>query len=212
MATDNQMNEPVTQWIEELQRGDKSATRKIWEHFVGQLCVAMQQKLHPETRRAYDEEDAAISAFRSFCHGVEQGRFPDLSDRHSLWRLLLVIASRKVTSRHRYDLRQRRDVRKNLEESLFYSSDGSGAASLAQFTSREPTPELQAEFLETSSEFFKRLDNSELREIAQLKIEGLTDGEIAAQLNLSRQAVQRKMERVRRVAQRILDNEDESET
>jgi len=83
MATDEPIAEPVTQWIEGLQRGDESATRKIWEHFVGQLCVAMRQKLHPETRRVYDEEDAAISAFRSFCHGVEQGRFPDLNDRHS---------------------------------------------------------------------------------------------------------------------------------
>ncbi|MBT5017598.1 MAG: hypothetical protein HON04_02510, partial [Planctomicrobium sp.] len=52
------------------------------------------------------------------------------------------------------------------------------------------------------------LNNTELKEIAQLKIEGFTDGEIAAQLNLSRQAVQRKMERIRRVAQRILDSEE----
>ncbi|MDB4732825.1 ECF-type sigma factor [Planctomicrobium sp.] len=208
MATDEQMTEPVTQWIDGLQQGDESATRKIWEHFVKQLCVAMREKLHPETRRVYDEEDAAISAFRSFCNGVEQGRFPDLNDRHSLWRLLLVIASRKVTHRHRYEQQQRRDVRKNLEASLFSPTDESGAAGLAQFTSREPTPELQAEFMETSSELFNSLNNTELKEIAQLKIEGFTDGEIAAQLNLSRQAVQRKMERIRRVAQRILDSEE----
>ena len=40
-----------------------------------------------------DEEDAALSAFVSFCTAAGEGRFPDLPDREELWRLLVVITA-----------------------------------------------------------------------------------------------------------------------
>lgn len=204
-------DEPITLWIEGLRQGDQSAARKVWQHFVGRLCTATRSKLRPETRRVYDEEDAAQSAFNSLCAGVAAGRFPDLYDRHSLWRLLLVIASRKVAHRHRYDQQQRRDVRRNLDESIFCcSSDGIGRR-LDQFESREPTPEYQAEFVETTIALFEALEEQELQQIAELRIEGYGDTEIAERLDCSRQAVQRKVERIRRKWQRIHETLEISE-
>ena len=47
-------------------------------------------------RVAADEEDVALSAFDSFCRGAQRGRFPQLDDRDNLWRLLVVITSRKA--------------------------------------------------------------------------------------------------------------------
>lgn len=191
-------DEPVTAWIESLRNGDPSAVRRIWEHFVLRLSEAVRHRICPETRRVYDEEDVALSALNSFCAGVAAGRFPNLNDRESLWRLMLVIASRKVTRRHRYDHQQRRDVRRNLEESLFsLSADGAGRG-MDQFASREPSPELQAEFVETAAELFQSLPESRMRDIAQLRFEGFNDTEIALRLGCSRQAVQRSIERIRR--------------
>lgn len=195
---DTSEDEPVTAWIDSLRRGEPSAARQIWEHFVRRLCEAVRHKIRPKTRRVYDEEDAALSALNSLCAGVAAGRFPDLSDRESLWRLMLVIASRKVTHRHRYDQQQRRDVRRNLEESVFALSTGSAGQEMDQFSSREPSPELQAEFIETAEELFQGLPESRLRDIAQLKFEGYGDTEIALRLGCSRQAVQRSTERIRR--------------
>jgi hypothetical protein len=43
-----------------------------------------------------DEEDAALSAFNSFCQGVADGRFPLLADRDDRWRLLVVLTVRKA--------------------------------------------------------------------------------------------------------------------
>lgn len=190
--------EPITGWIDGLRKGDESAAQKIWQHFSERLCDAARLKIHPRTRRVYDEEDAAVSAFRSLCLGVAGGRFPDLDDRESLWRLMLVIASRKVMHRHRHDQQQRRDSRRNLDESVFCLAADSGYARLEQFASREPTPEFQAEFVETSIALFESLKEPALLEIAQLKIEGYGDSEIAERLGCSRQAVQRKIERIRR--------------
>ena len=91
--------EPITGWIDGLRLGDESAARKIWQHFAERLCDTIRHRIHPKTRRVYDDEDAAVSAFGSLCAGISAGRFPDLNDRESLWRLMLVIASRKVTRR-----------------------------------------------------------------------------------------------------------------
>lgn len=66
-------DEPITGWIAGLRKGDESAAQKIWQHFAGRLCDAARLKIHPKTRRVYDEEDAAVSAFRSLCLGVAGG-------------------------------------------------------------------------------------------------------------------------------------------
>ena len=50
----------------------------------------------------------ALSAFDSFCRSAEQGRFPDLADRDSLWRLLVVMTARKATHLRRDEGRQKR--------------------------------------------------------------------------------------------------------
>jgi hypothetical protein len=90
MSTDD----PVSLWIDELRNADEAAARKLWNHFVAQLYELGRKKLRPETRRVYDEEDAAQSAFHSVCAGIGAGRFPDLRDRGSLWHLLVVVTAR----------------------------------------------------------------------------------------------------------------------
>ena len=55
-----------------------------------------------------DEEDAALSAFESLYAGLANGKFPQLNDRDDLWRLLVVITSRKVLLQARRQLRQKR--------------------------------------------------------------------------------------------------------
>ncbi len=52
--------------------------------------------LRGAARRVADEEDAALSAFDSFCRRAAQGQFPDLKDRDGLWALLVVITARKA--------------------------------------------------------------------------------------------------------------------
>ena len=49
-------------------------------------------------RRVADEDDVALSAFKSLCVGAARGRYPILTDRDDLWRLLIVIAARKASS------------------------------------------------------------------------------------------------------------------
>lgn len=181
--------DPVSLWIDQLRESDEAAARQVWEHFSGRLCNIARRKLRSDTRTVYDEEDAAISTFRSVCAGMAAGRFPDLRDRDSLWGLMLTISTQKIANRHRYDRQQRRDIRRTLSDSIFTDSGQSDNKLL----SREPTPEFAAELEETFSRLFGSLDEPELKEIAALRMEGCTDDEIGAKLNCSRRTVQRRI-------------------
>ncbi len=193
------MEDPVTLWIDQLRNADEAAARQVWDHFASRLHELARRKLQPKTRRTYDEEDAAQSAFHSLCAGFAAGRFPELLDRDGLWRLMLVITSRKVARRHRHDLRDRRDVRRNLSDSIFdpaASSLDEGGVGL--LVSREPTPEFAAECFETFESLLQTIDEPELRQVAVLRMEGYSDSEIAARLECSRRTVQRRLEVIRR--------------
>ncbi len=111
---------------------------------------------------------------------------------------MLVITAQKVSSRHRYDQQQRRDVRRNLSDSIFTNSREKFVAGDLRLTSREPTPEFAAEFVETCERLFQSLEDSALKDIATLKMEGYTDNEIADRLKCSRRTVQRRIIIIRR--------------
>ena len=192
-------DDPVTLWIDELRGADDAAAEKLWNHFVSRLYELARHKLQPTTRSVYDEEDAALSAFQSVCAGVVAGRFPDLQDRDSLWRLMLVITSRKIKDRHRYDHQQKRDVHRNISSYIFADSTADSLPNgTEQLTSREPTPEFAAQFVETYESLFQLLDDPQLQEVVTLRMEGYTDSEIAVRQNSSRRTVQRSLELIRR--------------
>src|SRR6516164_8124547 len=73
----------VTLWIGALRGGDLDAAQPLWERYFARLVRLAQARLR--TRRgpgaAEDEEDAALSAFDSFCRAATEGRFPRLDDR-----------------------------------------------------------------------------------------------------------------------------------
>lgn len=190
--------DPVTLWMEQLRNADRVAADGLWQHFNRQLFELARKKLPPRTRRVYDEEDAAQSAFQSVCAGIAAGRFPDLHDRASLWQLMLVVTARKVARRIRHDLQKRRDDRRNVAQSIFVLSADEAVLREGDLQSREPTPEFAFEFAETCEVLFQSLDDSALRQVVTLRMEGYTDAEIAGRLKCSRRTVQRRLEVIRR--------------
>ena len=90
------LSRSVSHWIGQLRAGDPVAAQHLWEGYFRRLVGLVRGKLQSLPSRAADEEDVALSAFASFCRGVEGGRFPQLSDRDDLWRLLVTITARKA--------------------------------------------------------------------------------------------------------------------
>jgi DNA-directed RNA polymerase specialized sigma24 family protein len=126
----------------------------------------------------------ALSAFDSFCRGVEESRFPRLHDRTNLWPLLVTITARKAYQLIRDEGRQKRGDNAVVTERDLKGPAGSdsGLVSLDHVIGNEPTPDFAAEVADEYRRLLARLPNSRLREVAQCKLEGCTNKEIAQRL------------------------------
>src|SRR5262245_66045538 len=85
----------VTRWLDGVKAGDDTDIQRIWDRYYLRLVRLAGARLPAHCRRAFDEEDVALSAFQSFCDRAGRGQFPQLNDRDDLWRLLATITVRR---------------------------------------------------------------------------------------------------------------------
>jgi DNA-directed RNA polymerase specialized sigma24 family protein len=186
--------------IERLEAGDHEAAQPLWEAYYPRLVVLARKHLQGTIRRAADEEDVALSAFDSFCRGVEKGRFPHLKDRDSLWSLLVLITARKAADLAKYNRRERRGGGQVRGDSALLPLDGeSGAGGFAQVEADDPTPDLAAQLAEELETLLQRLGSDELRSIALWKLEGYTNAEIAARHGCALVSIERRLRLIRTI-------------
>ncbi len=184
-----------TDWIRQLEAGDPIAARELWQRYYHRLVPLARSKLRGAPRRAADEEDVALSAFDSFFRGAEQGRFPQLADRHDLWQILVVVTARKAANLIRHEHRQKRDA--GRMQSYAVATDSDDAPPLADIIGREPTPEFAAQVADEVRRLLDKLKDEELRSVALWKMEGYTNDEIAAKLGCVPRTVERKLRVIR---------------
>jgi RNA polymerase sigma factor (sigma-70 family) len=189
----------VTQWVNQFKAGDRAAFRKLWERYFHQLVRLARRKLRGTPRREADEEDVALSAFKSFWRGAEAGRFPRLGDRNALWVLLVVITARKALDLAARERRKKGDFRNTrpLAESTF-----------AELIGREPDPAFAAEVTEECRRLLGLLPDEDLRTIALRKMEGYTNEEVAGQLGRSVALVERRLRLIRKLWEKELPGEE----
>lgn len=194
----------ITRWIREIKEGDlDGAAEALWREYFTKLVRYARQKLEGHPRRVADEEDVALSAFKSFCLAAQKGRFPDLADRDGLWRLLLRMTARKAVDLIRYQARQKRKV---VGESEIVKADSdSPDQAIAQVIGDAPTPEFSAMVSEECGRLLELLDDPELKTIALAKMEGHTNPEIAAKLDCAVRTVERQLQLIRKKWQAELE-------
>ena len=82
-----------------------------------------------------------LSAFASFCHAAEGGRFPDLTNRQDLWRLLITITAQKAVDQARRQCRAKRGGGHVLGESAIHHGDTTSTEeTFAQIIGDTPSP------------------------------------------------------------------------
>jgi DNA-directed RNA polymerase specialized sigma24 family protein len=191
--------EPITTWVRQLQAGNVDAAQKLWEGYFGRLVRLAHGKLQGTPRRAADEEDVALSAFDSFCRGVEGGRFPQLRDRGDLWKLLVLITERKALDLAQHARRGKRDWRR--ERHTTNSSDDSSVVDPAgpALVGREPDPEFAAQVADECRRLLGLLGDEMLRSLALWKMEGYTNEEISGRLGCAVATVERRLKLIRQI-------------
>jgi RNA polymerase sigma factor (sigma-70 family) len=187
------VSESTTFWLRELQAGNREAAQELWQRYYHRLVAAARKRLAGGrlARSAIDESDIAQSAFARFYQAAEQGRFPQLNDRNDLWRLLLMITERRIASR----LRQQNCAKRMHQQSE--RSYSAGPINVADIAGDEPSPEFCAAAVESIHVLLNQLNDSTLRDLAVMKMEGYTNQEIALRLDCSLSTVERKLRRIR---------------
>ncbi|MEM8943847.1 MAG: ECF-type sigma factor [Planctomycetota bacterium] len=188
----------VTMWIADLkEQSDDHAQREIWKRYFQRLVGLARFKLGDAPRRAQDEEDVAVSALNCFFAGIGAGKFPELRDRTNLWPLLAKITARKAINQRRDAMRLKRGAGRVRGESLFLNADDASALGLADAIADDLTPAYLATLEEERVRLFASLPDDVLRTVAQKKLEGFQNAEIAQDLGVTERTVERKLNRIR---------------
>jgi DNA-directed RNA polymerase specialized sigma24 family protein len=189
----------VTRWIGDLKAGGDSAAQHLWERYFHRLVHLARDRLRAARRAGAiaDEEDAALSAFDSFCRGAAAGRFPQLADRDGLWRLLVVITLRKVMAQLGRQAARKRGGGRLAGESAAIGGDAAEGGGLDRFAGDEPSPEVAAMVVDEYRRLRDGLGSELLRQVLDLRLQGYTREEIAERLGCAERTVKRKLEIIR---------------
>lgn len=199
-------DDPVTQWIEGLRAGDEAAVAALWNRYFVQLVQLARQRLADTPRRVADEEDVALSVFRCLCSGAQHGRLADMADRSDLWRVLVTMTIRKVIDQQRRLGGKKRGAGRVRGESVFFrKSADEPSPGLQQFSDHLPTPLMLTVIEEEGQRLLNALTDPRLRQIALWRLEGYTNDEIAAKLELTTRSVERKLQRIRDIWSQVIE-------
>jgi DNA-directed RNA polymerase specialized sigma24 family protein len=191
---------PVRIWISQLKEGDPVAAQQLWDIYFGRMVNAARLKLHGVPGRMADEEDVALSAFKSFCRGARDGRFLQVLEHEDPWPLLLALTTHKAVDLVRHERRIKRGGACRVSHQPD-APNGSPVEEdpLTEVVGREPDPRWTYETAEECQELLDRLSDTLLRAIALWRIEGFTTEEIAVKLGCASRTVERKMQLIRRL-------------
>ena len=188
----------ISRWLGQLQDGDSLAIQNLWQRYFRRLVSLAHKKLQRGPRQMADEEDVALSAFDSFCRNAEQGRFPRLNDRDSLWRLLVTFTLRKAAHHLRDEGRLKRGGARVRSAGSSESED----PLLERVLSREPTPELAAQVAEEYERLLRCLNDPELETVARLRMEDYSVEEVAERIGYAPRSIKRKLQLIRSLWER----------
>ncbi len=185
----------VTVWLYRLKAGDRgSPVEKLWKAYFGRLVTLARVSLRGRARVITDEEDIALSAIDSFVRAAEADRFPRLADRDDLWRVLFAITVRKAADAVQAEGRLKRGAGRVVS---LDSPPGDHPDREWPVPTADPDPAEAAAVADALTHLLGSLQQPILRQIAELKMQGYTNAEIADRIERSEPTVERKLKLIR---------------
>ena len=187
----------VTIWLNQLNDGDNEAAENLYAHYFQQISNFAKRRMSPAFRRVADEEDVAQSVMRNLFDGISSGRYPELSSRENLWRLLVVMTARKAATVVEKQKAKNRGGGNVRGESVLQGPDTPAAAGFDRFAGASSTPDFIAQLAQELRRQIEKLSDDVLQQVARFKMEGYTNDEIAETLGTTTRTVERKLHRIR---------------
>jgi DNA-directed RNA polymerase specialized sigma24 family protein len=191
----------VTGFLDGFKRGDSGAFDELWNRYFARLVALARRRLQHQRRLAgADEEDIALSAFKSFHRRTRRGDFPHLDDRDDLWVQLVTLTRQKLVDLRRREGARKRDHNRLVSEAELAGSraDGDGGG-FGAFVGQEPDPAFGAMVTDECRQLLECLGDDTLRQIALAKMGMYTHQEIADQFGRSLSWVNRKLDLIRSI-------------
>ncbi len=196
----------ITRWLQGLKAGRPDAVEAIWGRYYDRVLAVARQRLRQDPHQAVEDgEDVALSALNGLADAAAQGRFERLDDRSDLWRILAAITVKKALQRRRWYNRWKRSGRPTAADSTTSPERPRRETRrdehdlLARAVSKEPAPEFAAILREQIDHLLDVLPDPTLRQIAEWRMQGADNTEIARRLGRAVRTIERKVEVIRLV-------------
>jgi RNA polymerase sigma-70 factor (ECF subfamily) len=173
------------------QGGDQQAAEALFQRYAERLLAVVRTRLSAQLARRFDPEDVVQSAYRSFFAGARDGRYV-LAHSGDLWRLLVAITLHKLRRQVQHHQARKRNPDRENDPRLSSGPLAFEAATLA----REPSPVEAAALADELEQLMQGLDLSR-RRILELRLQGYTLEEIAADTQQSLRTVRRRLDQVK---------------
>ena len=185
-------NQSTASFLSGLNPGSDSAANEVDRLYRQRLCALVQREMGRSLRVRRDPEDVVQTVFRTFFRRAAKGEF-HIECSTDLWALLAAIARRKILKLVEYDDASKR--RPKAERPL---ADGD------QLAGREPDAQDVAITAELIEKTLAGLDSS-YGEVFEMRLQGCTLAEIAANLGLTFNAVRWRLERIEKNLMPLID-------
>lgn len=172
--------------IEGLRSGEPEACRKFWIQYGPLLETVAQRQLSAKVQRRVGADDVVQSACRTFFRRVSDGQF-ELPDADALWRLMCTITLTKARRVARNQNRQKRGLQR---EQGLQQTDSSGDERQWDVADSGPSAIEAVEVADQLQHLLAGLNSDECQ-VLDLKMQQLTNDEIAERLGCSERTVRR---------------------
>jgi RNA polymerase sigma factor (sigma-70 family) len=172
-----------------LRAGDPRAEHEFWQRYGPALQRLAEKRLSPKLQARVGPEDVVQSARRTFLRRARGGEF-QLPDSGALWQLLCAITLTKLAEQARFHSRRKRSI--TQETPLEHASADSSDAGDFDPVDPHGDPVDAVALADQLEQVLAMLDERE-RQIVDLKLQDLTNDDVAQRLNLSERTVRRTL-------------------
>ena len=184
----------MTYWLDQLRAGNPQAAQEVCER-CWRLVVQQARRRLRRQHGIADEEDVAVSVFDTFFRREAEGRYKEMADGNDLRQMFLAITRNKVLDHLKREGRQKR------------GGDAAKVPATEDMASDQTDPALEAEWNDQCRWLLDNLDNN-LRDLALLRLEGLSNKEIAGKMGMPLRAVERKLGLIRELWTTLGENRE----
>lgn len=198
------MDLSITQALDRWREGDEQAALQLDRCLRTELIALVRSRRNQRYRARIDSEGVVNAALKSFLSGVRKDEFKELKDQQGVRKLLACFVIRVLRDEIRAAQADKRDVR---NEVVIADDHAKQLADIASESSDECARSV--EFMEKFTDLVRGIHEKAI-EILELRLEGLTTRQIAAEVGLSTRYVQKITENMIKIGTEWIESDGES--